>query len=59
MTEVKGTCIRDLKKIIVCLGLPVTMWKRLGKGDQEFVFVALDILSMQMFQDSACWEKLK
>jgi hypothetical protein len=29
------------KKIIVCLGLPVTLWKRLGKGDQDFfVFVA-------------------
>jgi hypothetical protein len=28
------------KKIIVCLWLPVTLWKRLGKGDHEFfVFV--------------------
>ena len=24
------------KKIIVCLGLPVTLCKRLGKGDQDF-----------------------
>ena len=40
------------KKIIVCLGLAVTLWKRLGKGDQDFLFVfALDILGMQMFQD--------
>jgi hypothetical protein len=23
--EIKDTCIRDLKKIIVCLGLPVTL----------------------------------
>jgi len=28
--EVKDTCIRDLKKIIVCLGLPVK------KGNLEF-----------------------
>ena len=26
------------KKIIVCLVLPVTLWKRLGKGDQDFFF---------------------
>ena len=26
-------------KIVVCLGLPVTMLKRLGKGDQDFCFV--------------------
>ena len=24
------------KQIIVWLGLPVTLWKRLGKGDQDF-----------------------
>ena len=43
------------KKIIVCLGLPVTLGKRLGKGDQDFfLFFALDILGMQMFQDCAC-----
>ena len=30
------------KKRIVCLGLPVTLWKRLGKGDQDFfVFVCI------------------
>jgi hypothetical protein len=40
------------KKIIVCLVLPVTLWKRLGKGDQDFFF-ALDILGVQMFQDCA------
>ena len=40
------------KKIIVWLGLPVTLWKRLGKGDQDVLFFfALDILGMQMFQD--------
>ena len=26
-------------KIVVCLGLPVTLLKRLGKGDQDFCFV--------------------
>ena len=47
------------KKIIVCLGLPLTLWKRLGKGDQDFFsFFELDILDMQMFQDCVCWEKL-
>jgi hypothetical protein len=45
------------KQIIVCLGLPVSLWKQLGKGDQDFFF-ALDILGMQMFQDCACWKKL-
>jgi hypothetical protein len=45
------------KKIIVFLGLPVTLWKRLGKGDQDFYF-ALDTLGMQMFQDCGCWEIL-
>jgi hypothetical protein len=44
------------KQIILCLGLPVTLWK--GKGDQDFFFASMDILGMQMFQDCACWEKL-
>jgi hypothetical protein len=30
------------KQIIVCLGLPVALWKRLGKGDQDFfIFVCI------------------
>jgi hypothetical protein len=41
--EIEGTFLINIlhtrpKNIIVCLGLPVTLWKRLGKGDQDFFF---------------------
>ena len=45
------------KKIIVCLGLPVTLWKRLGKGDQDFFCIGY-IGHADVPRLCACWEKL-
>ena len=45
------------KQISVCLGLPVTLWKRLGKGDQDFFCIGY-IGHADVPRLCACWEKL-